>query len=51
MLAAVQAASSPVSSGCSGTYDAERRYIHAHGLKAFWDLDWDPYDTKRPPVA
>ena len=32
-------------------HETERRYIHAHGLKAFWDLDWDPYDTNRPPAA
>jgi Suppressor of fused protein (SUFU) len=32
-------------------HETERRYIHAHGLKAFWDLDWDPSDTNRPPAA
>jgi hypothetical protein len=32
-------------------HESERRYLHAHGLKAFWDLDWDPYDTNRPPAA
>lgn len=37
--------------GLYPVHDAERRYIHAHGLKAFWDLDWDPYDTKRLPAA
>ncbi len=20
-------------------------------LEAFWNLDWDPYDVNRPPVA
>jgi hypothetical protein len=29
-------------------HDAERRYIHDHGLEAFWKLDWDPYDVRRP---
>lgn len=32
-------------------HDSERRFIHAHGLEAFWQLDWDPFDPGRPPVA
>jgi hypothetical protein len=32
-------------------HESERKYIHANGLKAFWDLGWDPYDTTRPPAS
>ena len=32
-------------------HDAERRYIHDHGLEAFWKLDWDPYDVGRPSAV
>ncbi|TVU64863.1 suppressor of fused domain protein [Paenarthrobacter nitroguajacolicus] len=32
-------------------HDSERRYIHDHGLEAFWKLDWDPYDVKRPSAV
>lgn len=31
-------------------HDAERRYIHQHGLKEFWELSWDPYNIKRAPA-
>lgn len=37
--------------GLYPTYRSEREFIHAHGLEAFWRLDWDPYDVTRPPVA
>jgi Suppressor of fused protein (SUFU) len=30
---------------------AERRYIHQRGLEAFWKLDWNPYDIKRPSIV
>lgn len=32
-------------------HDVERQYVGEHGLRAFWDLDWDPYDTKRRPAV
>lgn len=32
-------------------YESERRYLEAHGLEAFWDLDWDAYDPRRAPAA
>lgn len=32
-------------------HDAERRYIHDHGLEAFWKLNWDPYEVRRPSAA
>ena len=44
----------PLTVNIAGLYpihETERRYIHAHGLKALWDLDWDPYNTNRPPAA
>lgn len=38
-------------SGMYPIHDSERLWIHEHGLEAFWQLDWDPYDVKRPPVV
>lgn len=32
-------------------HEVEQQYITDHGLKAFWDLDWDPYDVTRPPAV
>ncbi|WP_426762769.1 hypothetical protein ACP3TD_10260 [Pseudarthrobacter sp. 1G09] len=32
-------------------HEAERLFIHDHGLEAFWQLGWDPYDVGRPPVV
>lgn len=32
-------------------HEVARQYITDHGLKAFWDLDWDPYDVTRPPAV
>jgi hypothetical protein len=32
-------------------HDVERRWIDAHGLEAFWRLDWNPYDVGRAPVV
>jgi hypothetical protein len=32
-------------------HEAERQYITDHGLEAFWALDWDLYDTTRPPAT
>lgn len=29
----------------------EATYIKTHGLKSFWDLDWDPYDVRRAPAC
>src|SRR5712692_1545755 len=37
--------------GCYPIYESERQFIHKHGLEAFWKLDWDLYDVRRPPVA
>jgi hypothetical protein len=37
--------------GCYPIHDSERQYVHEHGLKAFWDLDWDPYDVRRSPAV
>jgi hypothetical protein len=37
--------------GCYPIHESERHYIHEHGLKAFWELYWDPYDVQRPPEA
>jgi hypothetical protein len=31
-------------------HDSEQHYIHEHGLKAFFDLGWDPYDVERRPA-
>jgi hypothetical protein len=35
-------------SGLYPIHDDERRYIHEHGLEAFWQLERDPYDPRRP---
>ena len=32
-------------------HNAERHYIHEHGLEAFWKLDWNPYDISRPSTV
>jgi hypothetical protein len=32
-------------------HEVERLWIHEHGLKAFWELDWDPGDVGRPPAV
>jgi len=32
-------------------HQSERVYIDEHGLEPFWQLDWDPYDVTRGPVA
>ena len=32
-------------------HENELRYISDQGLKAFWDQDWDLYDTTRPPIG
>ena len=32
-------------------HEVERQWIKENSLKAFWQLGWDPYDTKRPPVV
>jgi Suppressor of fused protein (SUFU) len=37
--------------GCYPIHDVELAYIQEHGLEAFWELDWDPYDVKRPPAV
>lgn len=37
--------------GLYPVYSSEREFIRAHGLQAFWELDWDPYDVTRAPAA
>jgi hypothetical protein len=37
--------------GMYPTYASERRLIAEHGLEAFWQKEWDPYDVTRPPVS
>jgi hypothetical protein len=37
--------------GMYPTHAVEREFISAHGLEAFWKLDWDPYDVTRPPAV
>ena len=32
-------------------HDSERRFIHSHGLEAFWSLDWDPFAPGRPSAV
>jgi hypothetical protein len=32
-------------------HQAERQWIRANGIQAFWQLDWDPYDVARPSVT
>ena len=32
-------------------HETERTWILEHGLQAFWDLDWDPYDVGRPAAV
>jgi hypothetical protein len=42
----------PISiAGCYPVHDTERKYIREHGIDAFWQLDWDLYDVRRPPVV
>jgi hypothetical protein len=37
--------------GCYPIHDVELQYIQDHGLEAFWELEWDPYDVTRPPAV
>ena len=37
--------------GMYPTYASEREFIGQHGLEAFWQRDWDPYDVSRPPAV
>ena len=40
----------PVSiQGVYPIHQSERAFIHEHGLEAFWNRDWDPYDVTRAP--
>ena len=32
-------------------HESERQWIEAHGLEAFWRLDWDPYDVRLPAAT
>ena len=42
----------PVSlQGMYPIHQSERAYIHEHGLEAFWNTDWDPYDVTRRPAV
>jgi hypothetical protein len=37
--------------GCYPIYESERQFIQRNGLEAFWKLEWDINDVRRPPVA
>ncbi|GII05358.1 suppressor of fused domain protein [Planobispora takensis] len=37
--------------GCYPIHSSERRFIQDNGVKAFWELDWDPYDVTRAAVV
>jgi hypothetical protein len=37
--------------GLYPTYAVEREFIAEHGLEAFWELEWDPYDVARAPAV
>lgn len=37
--------------GLYPVHASERAFVAAHGLEAFWRLDWDPYDVTRAPAA
>ena len=37
--------------GCYPIHESERQFIRTNGLEAFWKLDWDMYDTQRPPAV
>jgi hypothetical protein len=42
---AMKVTTSSISQACTPfmrIHEAEQQYIANHGLKAFWDLDWDP---------
>jgi hypothetical protein len=36
---------------CIPIHDVERRFLLEHGEDAFWELEWDPYDVRRPPAV
>lgn len=36
---------------CIPIHDVERRFLLEHGEDAFWELDWDPFDVRRPPAV
>lgn len=37
--------------GCYPIHESESDYIEEHGLEAFWQLEWDPYDVTRQPAV
>lgn len=37
--------------GCYPIHDEERLYIGTHGLKAFREQEWDPFDVLREPAV
>lgn len=37
--------------GCYPIHESERLYVNQHGLAAFWDLDWDPYNVRQTPAV
>lgn len=37
--------------GLYPTHRSERAFVQEHGLHAFWRLDWDPFDVRRPAAA
>ena len=32
------------------SHESERHDTRENGLKPFWELEWNPYDARRPPV-
>ena len=37
--------------GCYPIHDEERLHIGTHGLEAFWEHQWDPFDVLREPAV
>jgi hypothetical protein len=37
--------------GCYPIHESERQFIQNNGPEAFWKLEWDINDVRRPPVA
>lgn len=37
--------------GCYPIHAEEHDYIRTHGLRDFWEQEWDPYDVRRAPCV
>lgn len=37
--------------GAYPAHASERAFVREHGVEAFWELDWDPYDPERGPAV